>query len=85
MPLRFLPGGTLVQWSRAAWGVLFGVAVFGLLEVMLRPESSSVHTGTTAVLTAAVLFVLFGGVSVAFRVYFTRRARRRSQMAQPAA
>jgi hypothetical protein len=84
VPLRFLPGGTLVRWSRVAWSMLFGLAVFGLLQVMLRPESSSAHSGTTAVITAGVLFVLFGGLSVAFRVYFARRARRRAAAASPA-
>ncbi len=45
--------------------------------VMLRPESSSVHAGTTAVFSAGVLFVLFGGTSVATNVYFGRRPRPR--------
>ena len=84
VPLRFLPGGALAQWNRIVWGTFFGLAVFGLLQVMLRPESSSVHTGTTAVVTAGVLFVLFGGVSVGANVYFGRRRRRRAQAA-PAA
>jgi hypothetical protein len=84
VPLRFLPGGELLQWKRAVWGTFFGLAVFGLLQVMLRPESSAVHTGTTAVVTAGVLFVLFGGVSVATRLYFGRRRRRRAEVAAPA-
>ncbi len=84
VPLRFLPGGELAAWNRAVWGTFFGLAVFGLLQVMLRPESSSVHTGTTAVVTAGVLFVIFGGLSVASRIYFSRRRRRRAQAAAPA-
>lgn len=84
VPLRFLPGGTLAQWNRVVWGSFFGLAVFGLLQVMLRPESSSVHTGTTAVVTAGVLFVLFGSASVATHLYFGRRRRRRAQVPAPA-
>ncbi len=84
VPLRFLPGGTLAQWNRVVWGSFFGLAVFGLLQVMLRPEFSSVHTGTSAVVTAAVLFVLFGGASVATHLYFGRRRRRRAQVPVPA-
>jgi hypothetical protein len=83
VPLRFLPGGALVEWNRLMWGTLFALAVFGLLQVMLRPESSSVHTGTTAVVTAGILFVLFGAASVATRIYFGRR-RRRVQLISPA-
>ncbi len=84
VPLRFLPGGALAEWNRAVWGTFFGLAVFGLLQIMLRPESSSVHTGTTAIVTAAVLFVVFGGISVATRTYFGRRRRRRAQVSAPA-
>lgn len=84
VPLRFLPGGALAQWNRAVWGAFFGLGVFGLLQVMLRPESSSVHTGTTAVVTAGVLFVLFGASSVATHLYFGRRRRRRIQVAAQA-
>ena len=84
VPLRFLPGGELAAWNRAVWGTFFGLAVFGLLQVMLRPELSSVHTGTTAVVTAGVLFVVFGGLSVSTRVYFGRRRRRRAAVAAPA-
>ena len=84
VPLRFLPGGALAEWNRVVWGTFFGLAVFGLLQVMLRPESSSVHTGTTAVVTAGVLFVIFGGISVTTRIYFGRRRRRREQVSAPA-
>ena len=76
LPLRFLPGGTLVDWSRAAWAVMFGIAVFGLLEVELRPQSTAAHPGKAPIVTAIVLFVLFGGVSIGLRAYFSMRKRR---------
>jgi hypothetical protein len=76
LPLRFLPGGTLLSWSRAAWAVMFGIAVFGLLEVELRPQSTAAHPGKAPIVTAIILFVLFGGLSVGMRVYFNARRRR---------
>jgi hypothetical protein len=76
-PLRFLPGGTLAGWSRVAWTLCFGVALFGLVHVMLRPESAAAHPGNAPLVTAIVLFVVVGGMSVAFRVYFERRRRQR--------
>lgn len=76
LPLRFLPGGTLVEWSRAAWAVTFGIAVFGLLEVELRPQSTAAHPGKAPIVTAIVLFVLFGGISIGLRAYFNARKRR---------
>jgi hypothetical protein len=75
-PLRFLPGSTLAQWSRVAWAVIFGLATFGLLEVMLRPQSTAAHPGNAPLVTAIVLFVIFGGLSVGFRGYFSVRKRR---------
>jgi hypothetical protein len=73
LPLSFLPGATLAAWSRVAWAVTFGIAVFGLLEVELRPQSTAAHPGKAPIVTAIVLFVLFGGLSVGMRWYFHRR------------
>jgi hypothetical protein len=73
LPLRFLPGGTLAQWHRGIWAVMFGVALFGIVAIMLRPSSGPARPGSAPVVTAIVLFVSFGGVSVAFREYFARR------------
>ena len=67
LPLRFLSGGTLMAWSRAAWAATFGIAVFGLVEVELRPQSTSAHPGSAPVVTAVPLFVLFGGSSAGMR------------------
>jgi hypothetical protein len=73
LPLRFLPGGTLFKWNRLAWAALFGIASFGVVAIMLRPSSGPARPGSAPLVTAIVLFVLFGGVSVAFREYFARR------------
>lgn len=75
-PLRFLPGATLAAWSRPVWAATFGLAVFGLLQLMLGPESSAAHSTKAALATAVALFVVFGGASVLFRYYFYRRHRR---------
>ena len=79
LPLRFLSGGTLMAWSRAAWAATFGIAVFGLIEVELRPQSSSAHPGGAPVVTAVLLFVLFGGSSAGMRWYFSRRERQKGE------
>jgi hypothetical protein len=84
LPLSFLPGGTLLAWSRAVWAAIFGLAVFGLLEVELRPQSTAAHPGKAPIVTAIVLFVLFGGASVGLRVYFNTRKRRATEAKVPA-
>ncbi len=84
LPLSFLPGGTLFAWSRAVWAGIFGLAVFGLLEVELRPQSTAAHPGRAPIVTAIVLFVLFGGISVGLRVYFNARKRGAAEAKAPA-
>ena len=86
LPLRFLPGGTLAKWHRGVWAAMFGVALFGIVAIMLRPSSGPARPGSAPVITAIVLFVVFGGGSVAFREYFARRrpaADRESRVTAP--
>ncbi|MGO9343869.1 MAG: FGLLP motif-containing membrane protein, partial [Acidimicrobiales bacterium] len=73
LPLRFLPGGTLFHWNRFAWAILIGIPIFGIVGIMLNPSSGPAHPGSAPVVTAIVLFVVFGGTSVAFRQYFAHR------------
>jgi hypothetical protein len=75
LPLRFLPGGTIREWNPRVWFVLFGVAVFALVEFVIRsPASSGAHH--SGLIVTILLFVAFAGVSVGFREYFATRWRR---------
>ena len=56
------------------WAATFGVATFGLVEVLLRPASGTTSAGNVAWVTASVLFAIFGLGSLAFREYFARHA-----------
>lgn len=80
LPLRFLPGWTLKEWRREAWGAIFGIAFLLLVQVMLRPHSS--RPSAAPLVTTIVLFVVFGALSVGFREYFARR--RRAATGEPA-
>jgi hypothetical protein len=73
LPLRFLPGGVLFKWSRAVWGVLMAIALFGIVAIMLNPSSAPVNNGSAQIATVIVLLVVFGGTSVAFRQFFASR------------
>ena len=79
LPLRFLPGGTVYEWSRKAWAAMFGIAMFGIVAIMLRPSAGPVRPGAAPIVTTIVLFVVFGGVSLLFRQYFARRHGRRDE------
>jgi hypothetical protein len=75
IPVRFMPGHTLASWHRGAWMAVFGVAAFGMVEIVLFPSRHN-HAGHAPIITIIVLFVLFGGGSLVFREYFSRRERR---------
>ncbi len=75
IPVRFMPGHTLASWHRGAWMAVFGVAAFGMTEIVLFPSRHN-HAGHAPIITIIVLFVLFGGGSLWFRDYFARRDKR---------
>lgn len=75
LPLRSLQGGTLVNWRRPVWAVIFGIAVFGMVQVLLHPENGKVHPSSAPLVTAVLLFVGFAGGSLAFNRYFTWEGR----------
>jgi len=80
-PLRFLSGGTLFGWDRRVWAATFGVALFGLVQVLLHPGASPAHSGNAPMVTAIVLFLCFGLLSLGFNAYFERRKKRRQAAA----
>ena len=77
IPLRFVEGSKLEAWSRTAWALVFGLAAFGYVHVLLRPDSGYV-AATSSRTTVVVLFLVFGLLSVAFWAYFRFRAPRPS-------
>ncbi|HYL71795.1 MAG TPA: FGLLP motif-containing membrane protein [Candidatus Dormibacteraeota bacterium] len=74
LPFRFLPGGALFAWSRVAWAATLSVAMFALVEIMLRPGSR--HPTNVPLVTAIVLFAVAAAASVSFALYFAVRKRR---------
>lgn len=74
LPLRFLQGRDLQQWSRAAWAVLYGLTLFAFVHIMLRPSTGYVADTRVVPLVVAIgLFVGFGVFSFAFWGYFRFR------------
>ncbi len=74
VPLRFLPGARIKNWSWVAWAVLTAVVVYLFVHVLLMPESGYLGRSTAAsVTTTIVLFVAFGVASALFWGYFRWR------------
>ncbi|HET9058810.1 MAG TPA: FGLLP motif-containing membrane protein, partial [Acidimicrobiales bacterium] len=73
-PLRFLPGHKLHNWHKGVWLATFSLTLFVLVQVLLRPHSSSPGGGSHApLITTLTLFVLFGAGSVLFRRHFVKK------------
>lgn len=74
LPLRFLPGGRLFAWSKAAWVVTtLGVLVL-FVHVLLMPASGYLGRSTEASVGVTIaLFAAFATVSVLFWLYFRMR------------
>ncbi len=79
LPLRVLPGGTIVDWNRLAWGALAVLALFVLLEVMIFPAHHPAHSSKTPLATTVVLFAVFAAFSLLFRQYFSIRNRKKTE------
>lgn len=76
VPLEFMPGSALARWHRGAWMAVFTVATFLLIQVMLHPAARARRIPDAPIVTTAVLFGVFGLLSVAFNRYFALRGRR---------
>lgn len=74
LPMRFLDGSRIKEWSRWGWGALFGFSILVTVQVLLQPGSGYVgHSSTPAKLTVILLYVAFGLGTYAFWAYFRYR------------
>jgi hypothetical protein len=80
VPLRFLPGAHIRAWNPYLWAGLFAVALFALVDIVIRsPASAGAHH--SAFIMTIVLFVIFASISVGFREYFAIRWRKQHAVA----
>lgn len=76
LPLRFMPGHVLKSWSTRLWAAVFAVSLFGLIQVMVRPNATAEGPSHAPLVTTLVLFAVFAAGTVAFRWHFIRKQRR---------
>ncbi|HEY4376594.1 MAG TPA: hypothetical protein VGM93_05525, partial [Acidimicrobiales bacterium] len=75
LPLRFLDGEKVVQWSRAGWVALYGLGMFTFVHTMLDP-GRKVQGHSHSFWPALLLFLAFTLVSLLFWAYFRFRPDR---------
>ena len=75
-PLRFLPGHKLQSWHKGVWALTFTISLFVLVQVLLRPHSTSSGHSHAPLVTTLALFIVFGLGSVLFRQHFSNKRRR---------
>lgn len=77
LPMRFLDGRKVLDWSRVVWAVLLALGFFGVIHVLLTPGSGYVgHTSSAVRWAVAALYLGFGLMSIAFWAYFRYRPAR---------
>ncbi|MFZ0666929.1 MAG: FGLLP motif-containing membrane protein [Acidimicrobiales bacterium] len=74
IPIRGLPGYTIKRWSWLAWAVGFLLALFGLMQILLRPGIAG-H-GHRPLVVSICLFAAFGVASIVFHEHFENKKRR---------
>ncbi len=74
VPLRFLRGEVVYGWRKSVWAVLFLVAAFLFVLIMLEPSVGYLgSTRQSPLIPAVILFCSFGLFSLAFWAYFRFR------------
>ncbi len=74
IPLRFLPGYRVKDWTWFVWVPVMGMVLFTFVHVLLMPEAGYLGRSTTASVTLTLaLFVAFGVGSGLFWLWFRLR------------
>jgi hypothetical protein len=82
IPLTFMDGKAVANWSRVAWLVTFGVATFLFWQLLINPDAGYLDAlRETKVVVAVSLVVVYVVVTLGTWSYFRWRARRRGEPA----
>jgi hypothetical protein len=80
IPLRYLTGERLFDWSRPRWLALWAASLLLFAHVILYPVSSyGAHPSPTGLWTVAITVVVYSLVALGFWWFFRRRELRRLQ------
>jgi len=75
IPITFMDGATVFEWSKVAWALLFGAATFLFWHLLLNQNDAYLDAlRQTRVVVALGLVLLYGGLTVATWLFFKVRA-----------
>jgi hypothetical protein len=85
VPLRFLPGQRIWAWSRWRWALLWGAGLALFAHVLVYPVTVAQPNPDPASLTTTLVSVgIYGGVAVAFWLFFRWRGQQGAEAVEPA-
>jgi hypothetical protein len=75
IPITFMDGATVFEWSKAVWAGLFGLATFLFWHLLLNQNDAYLDAlRQTRVAVALGLVLLYAGVTVATWLFFKLRS-----------
>jgi hypothetical protein len=78
VPLTFMDGKAVANWSRVVWAVIFGVATFLFWQLLINPDAGYLDAlRETKVVVAVTLVVFYVVITLGTWSYFRWRARRK--------
>jgi hypothetical protein len=82
IPLTFMDGKAVADWSRVVWIVTFGVATFLFWQLLIIPDAGYLDAlRETKVVVAVTLVVFYVVITLGTWSYFRWRARRKGEPA----
>ena len=83
VPLTFMDGKAVADWSRIVWAVTFGVATFLFWQLLINPDAGYLDAlRETKVVLAITLVVFYVVITLGTWSYFRWRAPRRGEPAE---
>ncbi len=82
IPLTFMDGAQVLQWSRVVWAVLFGTVTFLFFQLIVNQYKSYLDAfKQTSVVLCLALAAFYGIVTVGVWLFFRLRTRRSPEAA----
>jgi hypothetical protein len=84
IPITFMDGATVFEWSKGVWAGVFGTATFLFWHLLLNQNDAYLAAlSQTRVKVALGLVLLYGGLTMATWLFFKLRSGRGGSLTEP--